>query len=217
MDTTFATDLSLERARADERLGLVAYAGGVVGIVGLVTLGLMYAIEVPRGGPYWFGSANDISGAIVSALFIPLVARLARNLSAGRAMRGLTAVTMAASVAGIVLPLMLVAGMIPFETQVFLVIGVFEVQSLWLLVAGRQLSRTAGYGARLGRLTSAIGASIIGGTAIAGAGFLLPSGSVAGIALIAAGAILGAAGWIGWPAWFFAVGRALRRGLPSGR
>lgn len=215
MDTTFATDLTDERMRADERLGLVAYAAGVVGIVGIVTLGLMYAVEVPRGGPYYFGSTNDVSGAIFSALFIPLVARLARNVPARPAMHGLTAVTIAASVAGIVLPLMLVAGMIPFEKQVLMVVAVFEIQSLWLLTAGRQLRRVAGIPAGLARLTAGVGASIIAGTAIAGAGFLLPSGSVPQIAVIGTGAILGAAGWIAWPAWAFAVGRALRRGIPG--
>jgi hypothetical protein len=214
MDTTFATSVTAERMRADERLGLVAYAGGVVGIVGIVTLGLMFAIEVPRGGPYAFGTTNDIAGAVFSALFIPLVVRLRRSVS-GRPFDRLTNVTIAASIAGIVLPLMLVAGLIPFERQVFMVVAVFEVQSLWLFVAGRRLRRVAGFPTQVARFTAGVGASIIAGTAIAGAGFLLPSGSVPQIAIIGTGAILGAAGWIGWPVWFFAVGRALRRGLPG--
>jgi hypothetical protein len=212
MDTTFATSVTDERMRADERLGLVAYAGGVVGIVGIVTLGLMFAIEVPKGGPYLFGSTNDIAGAAFSALFIPLVVRLRRSAS-GRSFDRLTNITIAASIAGIVLPLMLVAGLIPFESQVLMVVAVFEVQSLWLVVAGRRLRRVAGFPTRVARFTAGVGTSIIAGTAIAGAGFLLPSGSVPQIAVIGTGAILGAAGWIGWPVWFFAVGRALRRGL----
>ncbi|HSL32878.1 MAG TPA: hypothetical protein VK871_04455 [Candidatus Limnocylindrales bacterium] len=213
METTFATELTAERAQADERLGLVAYAGGVVGIVGIVTLGLMFAIEVPRGGPFVFGSTNDIAGAVFSALFIPLVVRLRRS-ARSRPFDRLTNVTIAASIAGIVLPLMLVAGLIPFERQVFMVVAVFEVQSLWLFVAGRRLRRVAGFPARVARFTAGVGATMIAGTAIAGAGFLLPSGSVPQIAVIGTGAILGAAGWIGWPLWYFAVGRALRRGLP---
>jgi hypothetical protein len=213
LDTTFATELTAERMRADERLGLIAYVGGIVGIVGIVTLGLMFAIEVPRGGPYVFGTTNDVAGAVFSALFIPLAVRLRRSAS-GRSFDRLTNVAIAASIAGIVLPLMLVAGMIPFERQVFMVVAVFEVQSLWLLATGRQLRRVAGIPAGMARLTVGVGASIIAGTAIAGAGFLLPSGSVPQIAVIGTGAILGAAGWIGWPLWYFAVGRALRRGLP---
>ena len=36
-----------------------AYAAAGLGGANLVTLGLMYAVEVPRNGPYVFGAIND--------------------------------------------------------------------------------------------------------------------------------------------------------------
>lgn len=213
MDTTFATTVTQERALADERLGLVAYAGGVVGIVGLATLSLMYAIEVPSGGPFRFGAANDIGGAIFSALFIPLVIGLERHLPGTTPARVLQPLTIAASVAGIVLPLMLVTGRISFQDQLPLVLAVFEVQSLWLLVAGRRMHGLPGLPQRLARLTQVVGGSFIVGTAIAGTGLLAPSGSIPQLVLGGVGLTIAVVGWVGWPVWFLALGRALRRGL----
>lgn len=214
MDTTFATDLTDERMRADERLGLVTYAGGVVGIVGIVTLDLMFALEVPRGGPYVFGSTNDIAGAVFSALFIPLVVRLGRS-AGGRPFDRLTTVTIAASIAGIVLPLMLVGGLIPFDRQVYMVVAVFEVQSLWLFVAGRRLRRVAGFPTRLAHFTAGVGVAIIAGPRSPGRASCCrrdpcPSSRSSGPERSSAPPA-GSAGRSGISPW----GRALRRGLPG--
>lgn len=212
MNTTFATAVSRERALADERLGLVAYAGGVVGIVGLATLGLMYAVEIPSGGPFRFGAANDIGGAIFSALFIPLVIAFERRLPRTAASRLLQPMTIAASVAGIVLPLLLVAGRISFQDQLPMVLAVFEVQSLWLLLAGRRMRGLPDVTRRLARFSQVVGGSFIVGTATAGSALLLPSGSIPQLAIGGAGLAIAVVGWIGWPVWFIVTGRALRRG-----
>ena len=212
VDTTFATAVSPERAAADARLGLVAYAGGVVGIVGIATLGLMFAIEVPTGGPYRFGSINDISGSIFAALFIPLVVGLERRLPRTAWSRGMAGVTVGASVAAIVLPLLLVSGRMSFETETPLVVAAFEVQSLWLLLAGRRMRGVPRFAGRLARITQAVGASFIVGTAVAGAGFALPSGSPAQLVIMGIGGAIAVIGWIGWPVWFLAAGRTLRQG-----
>ncbi len=212
MDTTFATTITQERGAAEARLGLVAYAGGVVGVVGLATLGLMFAIEVPSGGPFRFGAANDIGGSIFAALFIPLVIGLERLLPRTGWSRGLAGVTVAASVAGIILPLLLVAGALSFETQSPMVVAVFELQSLWLLLAGRRMRTVPPFAGRLARITQVVGASFICGTAIAGAGLALPSGSVPQLAVMGIGGAIAVVGWVGWPVWFLAAGRTLRRG-----
>ncbi len=41
-----------------------AYAAAGLGGANLVTLGLMYAVEVPRNGPYVFGAINDFGGGL---------------------------------------------------------------------------------------------------------------------------------------------------------
>jgi hypothetical protein len=211
VDTTFATVISPERAVADARLGLVAYAGGVVGIVGLAALGLMFAIEVPTGGPFRFGTANDIGGSIFAALFIPVVVGLERHLPRTAWSRALAGVTVAASVAGIVLPLLLVSGRLSFEAETPLVVAAFELQSLWLLLAGRRMRGVPGLAGRLARMTEVVGASFIVGTAVAGASLALPAGSPAQLVVGGIGVAIGVVGWVGWPVWFLAVGRALRR------
>jgi hypothetical protein len=186
----------------------------VVGIAGLATLGLMYAVEVPSGGPFRFGAANDIGGSMFAALFIPLVTGLERMLPRTAWSRGLAGVAVAASVAGIVLPLLLVGGQLTFETQLPMVMAVFELQSLWLLLAGRRMRAVPRLAGRFARLTQAVGASFIAGTALAGSSFMLLSGSPAQLVVGGIGIAIAIAGWVGWPVWFLALGRALR---PGGR
>jgi hypothetical protein len=213
MDTTFATRVTTDAARADARLGLLAYGQGVVGVVGVATILLMYAIEVPRGGPYVFGSINDLTGSVFSALFIPVILRLRESLPPGRRLDRLTAAAVGASVAGIVLPILLVTGALAFEVQLPMILAVFELQSLWLLVAGRRLLQVPAFPRRLGRFTQAVGGSFLVGSAIALPALVLPDDLPIRLGLLATAAILAGGGWLAWPAWSFAIGRALRRGL----
>lgn len=126
--------------------------------------------------------------------------------------RGMAGVTVVASVAAIALPLLLVSGRMSFETETPLVVAAFEVQSLWLLLAGRRMRGVRGLAGRFARITQAVGASFIVGTAVAGAGFALPSGSPAQLVVMGVGGTIGVVGWIGWPVWFLAAGRTLRNG-----
>ena len=142
---------------------------------GLVTLGLMFAIEVPRGGPYRFGTINDLSGTAFNVLLIPVAIRVARDARATPVLRLATAGALAAAAAGAVLPLLLVGGVMSFETQAPLVVACIEVQSLWLIALGRGLRGVPGRG-RLARLSEAVGAGFVGGSLLFGAGFLAPEG-----------------------------------------
>jgi hypothetical protein len=197
-------------ARSDLRAAWLGEAGAVVGVAGLVTLGLMFALEVPSGGPYRFGTVNDFCGAAFSALFIPVAAQVARRLPKQPRWQVFTRATYAAAVAGAILPLLLVSGALAFETQVPLVVACIELQSLWLVVAGRQLVRVPGL-ERLGRVSTVVGSSFIVGTALFGAGLLAPADSPLRLGLWAVGGITGAAGYIGWPYWYHAVAGVLRR------
>jgi hypothetical protein len=201
----------LDPLPSDLRAARLAELGAVTGFAALVTLILMFAIEVPSGGPFRFGTTNDLLSAVFSALFIPVAWSVARAMPDGRpGVRGLTLVALGAAAAGTVLPFLLVFGALRFEVQAPLAVACVELQSLWLVVAGRQLARRPGM-ARFGRLSQVVGASFIAGTAIAGAGVLVPEGP-ARLALLAVGGIAGAVGWIGWPWWYHAAARSLRRG-----
>jgi hypothetical protein len=194
----------------DLRLVRLAEVGAVVGATGLVTLGLMFAIEVPRGGPYLFGTINDLTGTAFNVLLIPVAIRVARDASATPALRLATAGALVAAAAGAVLPLLLVGGVMSFETQAPLVVACIEVQSLWLIALGRGLRGVPGR-RRLSRLSQLVGASFIGGSVLFGAGFLAPEGSILRTLVWAGGGIVGALGYLGWPYWFHAVGRTLDR------
>ncbi len=197
-------------AMSDLRAAWLGEAGAVAGVAGLVTLGLMFAIEVPNGGPYRFGTANDLCGAAFSALFIPVAARIARRLPKQPRWQAFTRVTYGAAIAGAILPLLLVGGALTFEAQAPLVVACIELQSVWLVVAGRQLVHVPGF-ERLGRVSSVVGSSFIVGTALIGAGLLAPSDSPLRLALWAVGGIVGAAGYVGWPYWYHAAAGVLRR------
>ena len=186
----------------------------MVGAAGLVTLGLMYAIEVPSGGPFRFGAINDLCGAAFSALLIPVAARVARRAPPSRGFAALTRVTYASAVAGAVLPLLLVGNVLPFEVETPLVVACIELQSLWLLALGRRL-RDVPELARFGRLSRLVGGSFLAGTAIALAGLAFPWLSVPQIAVWVVAGIVGGAGYLGWPLWFHAAARALRTGASS--
>jgi hypothetical protein len=207
---TSVAETTTTETRRDLRASWLGETGAVVGLAGLVTLGLMFAIEVPNGGPYRFGTLNDLCGAAFSALFIPVAARVARRLPKQPRWQVFTRATYAAAVAGAILPLLLVSGALAFETQVPLVVACIELQSLWLVVAGRQLVRVPGF-ERLGRVSSTVGSSFVVGTTLFGAGLLAPADSPLRLGLWAVGGITSAAGYIGWPYWYHAAAGVLRR------
>lgn len=206
---TAALDTAAE-AGSDLRAAWLGETGAVVGVAGLVTLGLMFAIEVPNGGPYRFGTANDLFGAAFSALFIPVAARVAHRLPKQLRWRAFTRATYGAAVAGAILPLLLVGGALTFEVQAPFVVACIELQSVWLVAAGRQLLHVPGF-ERLGRVSMVVGSSFIVGTTLIGAGLLAPSDSPLRLALWAVGGIAGAAGYAGWPYWYHAAAGVLRR------
>lgn len=197
-------------ASDDVRIGRLAEVGAGVGVVGLVSLGLMFAIEVPNGGPYRFGTINDLSGIAFNALLIPVAIRVARDAPDRTGVRLATGAAVVAAGAGTVLPVLLLSGTMPFQVQMPLLVACIEVQSLWLIVLGRSLRAVAGR-ERLGTASLVIGASFIAGSALVGAGFVAPEGSPPRLAAWALGGIVGIAGYVGWPSWFHAVGRALRK------
>ena len=197
-------------ASDDVRIGRLAEVGACAGVLGLTSLGLMFAIEVPSGGPYRFGTINDLSGAAFNVLLIPVALRVARDVPEDARVRLATRAAVVAACAGTVLPILLVTGTMPLQVQMPLVVACIEVQSLWLVLLGRALGRVAGR-ERLGAVSRVVGVSFLAGSVLFGAGFAAPEGSPLRMAAWALGGIVGVAGYVGWPYWFHAVGRALRK------
>lgn len=192
------------------RVSRIAEAGAAVGAAGLVTLGLMFAVEVPKGGPYRFGTINDLCGALFSASFIPVAIRVASEVPDDDRLRLATRVAVVAAGAGTVLPLLLVGGALPFAVQAPLAVACIEIQSLWLVALGRALRRVPA-GERLARISQLVGGSFIAGSLAFAAGFAAPEGSPLRMGAWVSGGLVGVVGYVGWPYWFHAVAGMLRQ------
>ncbi|TWP48439.1 hypothetical protein FKR81_28005 [Lentzea tibetensis] len=164
-----------------------ALAAGVAGVIANVLLVLFFAVDQPwRPQPHgtgWLGPANDVVVALQFAALVPLAVALRRGSLVG----------VPAMIAVVVLQLLLVADVLPFDVQVFFVTAGIAVVLGWLLVVSRRadLPRAA---ARLG---TAVSLSYFAGIALVLVSLLLPSGSV----LQWAGLALGAAGFLAFGAW----------------
>jgi hypothetical protein len=144
-----------------------AYASGVVAAPGVLALIGMYAVlfaygeQHPAFSP--FGIASDIAVLVQYALALPIPVALhqllgdrAPRLSLAGMLIGLAAMT-----AIVVLQLLLLAGVLPFEMQIGLISSMFVVLVIWFLVVGR-LGRSSGVLSGRTTLMSLVGASYFG-------------------------------------------------------
>jgi hypothetical protein len=185
------------------------------GTAGLVTLGVMFAVEVPRGGPFVFGTTNDVLGVVTNVLFLPVFAALGSELPAGPARDVLLPVTLAATVAGAASGALLVARALPFAPSTAVSVASIEVQAVWMLLTHQRLLRLPDFPAQLGRLGRAIGAAMLCGSVVAGLSQALPRDSRLRTATLVAGAVPGLASWLAWPTWLHLASRHLE-GPPAG-
>lgn len=194
-----------------DRTGAAAFAelDVVVDVGAIVTLAIMFAVEVPRGGPYRFGTANDALGAAHHALLAPVVVALARELPPGPARDVLTPVALASCAVGAASSALLVARVLPFRASTALSLVAMAGQGAWVWAAGGHL-RSRESSRALGELGRAIGAGTAVGAALAGLGALLPHGRARRLVLVTAG-VPAAAAWLAWPVWLHLAARHLRR------
>lgn len=179
--------------------GLLAGAAGMVAnVLLLLYLGLARPWEGWMTSYDWLGTAND-SVLLVQFGALVLVAFALRARVAGRLAAWATAAGVAAMGGIVVLHVLLLAGVMEFDVQVWPVIGCIAVTFGWLLAmsrAGRStLSRpVAGFGTVLG-LTYLIA------LAVCAAAFLLPAGSLGHDVVLWLGISVGAVCWLGFPVW----------------
>lgn len=184
---------------------------------GLAALAAMYAVEVPRGGPFIFGTTNDVLGVASNVLFVPVFARLGSDLPAGPTRDVLLAVSLGATAVGALSGALLVARVLPFAPSTVLSMAAAETQAVWMLAAHDLLLRRPGFPRPLGRLGRAIGAAMLSGSAVAAVGLAFPSGGVARRVAFITGAVPGVAGWVAWPVWLHLVARYLEGPPPTAR
>ena len=119
--------------------GWCAYISGGVSVIGIVFLGLMFA------GWERFGPMNDVTIIFQYILVLPIVITVWMILRPqGNPLNTpMLVLGLAAMVAVIVLQVLLVTGVLPFERQVYMVTAAFVVGIVWYVATG-QMARTLG-------------------------------------------------------------------------
>jgi hypothetical protein len=195
----------------DDQAGRFAYFAAGVGAANLVTLGLMYAVEVPRNGPYYFGAMNDFGGGLYFLSSIPVLWQIHRRLDDGPLSRTALWTVVGSSVAAAASSFLLAFHVMPFAPSTAVTVGTILVQSVWVTAVNTKLLRHGNWPKRLAKLGRGVGIAMLAGLPFLSLGFLGPSGSALRYALFGLGGTLTGAAWIGWPVWYLLVGRSLSR------
>lgn len=196
----------------DRTVSVFAYSAATVGVAGVLTLGAMYAVEVPKGGPYVFGTINDATGAAFNLLAIPVILQVHKRLPATPWNQPLKWITAGACAAGATSSALLVFKVLAFEPSTAVSVAAIITQGVWFLVANNKLLDVEGYPTGLARLGRFIGGALLVGLPVAGLGFLIPGPEWLRYTVMGAGIAAGAAAWAAWPYWYYRTGKFLRHG-----
>jgi hypothetical protein len=195
---------------ARDTAALTALASGVVGIVGNLYLVLLYLVDKPwqpgsvDGG---YGTINDWLVTLQLALLIPVVVRLGQQTRIEKWTRRWTGIALIASVAVVLLQLLLLAGVLPFAVQFGPVSVCIVLLFCWagvISAAGQRHGVLSHPTFHLGRLM--MWAQPVGAAAfVVGLGIsaLQGEGSWAWVA----GGLPGALVWLAFPFWVLLVAR----------
>ncbi|HJW00119.1 MAG TPA: hypothetical protein VJ617_13605 [Arthrobacter sp.] len=186
-----------------------AYAAAGLGVVGVATLGAMYAIEVPKNGPFVFGTINDATGGVFNLVIIPVVVQVHRRLRRTTGSDAGIWLVVAASAAGSASSFLLVFKKLDFTTSTGISVGAMAVQAAWFLLANRALLKAGGYPRDLGKLGQFIGGALVAALPIAGAAVVGRAPKWFRWGIGGAGIAVGAAAWVAWPYWYFLAAQHL--------
>ncbi|MDQ4504561.1 hypothetical protein [Sinomonas sp. ASV322] len=205
--------IPLGELKGDVLAGAAAYAAAGLGAAGVASLAAMYAVEVPRGGPFVFGAINDFVGGMFYVAALPAIIQIHRRLDGGPWSRaGLAAVAAASGAAG-ASGVLLSLQVVPIAPSTAVSIGGIVAQAGWAAVVNHHLLHRTGYPRRLALSGRAIGVGMLAALPLATAGYALPGAPALQRILYACAGTIGIAAYIGWPIWLFATGRRLRTPL----
>ncbi|MFJ6537056.1 hypothetical protein ACIQH5_12590 [Paenarthrobacter sp. NPDC091711] len=193
----------------DRTASVLAYSAAAVGAAGVLTLGAMYAVEVPNGGPYVFGTINDATGAAFNVLVIPVILQVRKRLPKTAWTEPLTWATVAACAAGATSSALLVLKVLDFGPSTAISVAAIVIQGAWFLVANNKLLHGEDYPKGLAKLGRFIGGALLIGLPVAGLGFLIPGPEWLRYAVMGVGFLAGASAWVAWPYWYFRAGKFL--------
>ena len=193
----------------DRTAAKFAYTAAGVGALSFATLGAMYAVEVPKNGPYVFGTINDATGAVFNVVIIPVILQVHRRLRRTRGSEAGKWLVVTACAAGSASSFLLVFKQLDFNTSTAISIGALVVQAAWFLQAHRALLKAGGYPRGLAKLGKFIGGALVVALPLAGLAVVEQAPLWIRWGVGGAGVALGAAAWIGMSYWCFLAGRHL--------
>ena len=193
----------------DRRAAKFAYAAAGLGVVGVSTLGAMYAIEVPKDGPYIFGTINDATGGVFNLVIIPVVVQVHRRLRRTRGSEAGKWLVIISSGAGAASSFLLVFKKLDFTVSTGISVGAMVIQAVWFLLANRSLDKDGGYPRDLARLGEFIGGALLAALPVAGVAVVGRAPKWFRWGVGGTGIAVGAAAWVAWPYWYFLAARHL--------
>ncbi|MGM9474320.1 hypothetical protein ACS5PJ_20235 [Pseudarthrobacter sp. YS3] len=200
---------TLSEMPGDRTAARFAYTAAGVGVAGVATLGAMYAIEVPKKGPYIFGTINDVTGGIFNLLVIPVVVQVHRRLRRTPGSEAAIWLVTAASAVGSASSFLLVLKKLNFTVSTGISVGAMTVQAGWFLLANRSLLKSGDYPRDLAKLGQAIGGALVAALPVAALATVEKAPAWIRWGLGGSGIAVGAAAWVAWPYWYLLAGRHL--------
>lgn len=200
---------TLIEIRGDRTAAKFAYAAAGLGVLGVATLGAMYAIEVPRNGPYIFGTINDATGGIFNLVAIPVILQVHRRLRRTPGTETAKWLVVTACAAGSASSFLLVFKQLDFTVSTGISVGAMAAQAAWFLLANRALLKTGGYPRDLAKLGQYIGGALLAALPVAGLAVVEQAPAWIRWGVGGAGIAVGATAWIAWPYWYFLAARHL--------
>ena len=215
-------ELSAMRTSAHQITGWMAILGGIVAIIGTISLLLLFVVGEP------FGTLNDILSVPTAVLLLPMVIALYRVNSPDY--RFLNLAAMVAGVSGFIVvaagSVLLVLGQISFAQSLIPGIGGFGLIGLWMVLnsvlALKTHSLPAGLawaGLLLGITPSLALLAVLRAETMANA-LQSMAGQSAGVQLsplMTVLLLLGSLSYAGMPIWFIWVGRLFLPGHAAGK
>ncbi|GAB4100868.1 hypothetical protein [Sinomonas halotolerans] len=204
-----AAVIPLGHLPGDRPAGAAAYAAAGIGVVSAAALAAMFAVEVPRGGPYVFGGINDFTGGLFFAASIPAIVQIHRRLGQGPGSRLALGATVAGSGAAAVSSVLLSLHLVDFTASTAVTMAGILGQAVWTAVANHKLAHRAPYPPRLARAGRALGTGMVIALPVVSAGYAAAGIPALQTALFAVGGAVGAAAYLAWPIWLAFAGRQL--------
>ena len=176
-----------------------AWVSGVVGILAGAFLLGFFALDSygVRLAGFTLGQLNDILGAVQFAALAPVAWVLGRRLPATRTVRVATVLAVAATIAFVVLSVLLITGAWEFTQQIGpLMVTIVAIYG-WLLAVSMVAHRTRALPRAVTRTGVLLAVALLTALVLVGAGYVLPG--IVGQPVTWLGYGLGVVGWLGLP------------------